>query len=132
MSEIQIWVPPNLGPRWEAEDGVIGTFIGSFEGKQSGLNGTIVRGGVELQSGGWVELSGVRTATGKAANVTLTISGGQTGTVSVTVNWLKSYTVEWGGTLDDKTLTVELLMGGNVVTLFQADGIPWIDAITVS
>ncbi|GAB7354398.1 hypothetical protein MBLNU459_g4895t2 [Dothideomycetes sp. NU459] len=131
VSEIQIWVPPTLGPRWEAEDGVIGTFIGSFEGRATGLNGSVVDGGVELGAGGWVELAGVRTPTGAAGNASLTVVGAQTGTVVVGVNWLTNYTIEFAGAAANKTLDVELLLGNNVVTFYQTSGTPWIDAITV-
>lgn len=131
VSEVQIWVPPQLGPRWEAEDGVIGTFIGSFEGRATGLNGSVVDGGVALGDGGWVELGGVlRAPDGSAGNATLTVIGARTGTLVVGVNWLRNYTVEFSGEAN-KTLEVEMLLGKNVVTLFQVSGTPWVDAIVV-
>lgn len=130
VGEVQIWVPPQLGPRWEAEDGVIGTFIGSYEGRATGLNGSVVDGGVQLGDGGWVELGGVRTATGEGGNATLTVVGAQTGTLVVGVNWLRNYTVAFEGAAN-KTLEVQMLPGKNVVTMFQVSGTPWIDAIVV-
>lgn len=130
VSEVQIWVPPNEGPRWEAEDGVIGTFIGSFEGRKTGLNGTIVNGGVKLGDGGWAELAGVQTASGSGGSITLTVEGGLTGTVEVGINWLTNHTLTFNGT-QSKSLEVDFLLGKNVVTIFQTSGTPWIDAIVV-
>lgn len=61
LTEIQIWVPSNPYPRYEVEDGLLGTFIGGFEGKKSGLNCTIQDGGVVFGEGGWAEVANVRT-----------------------------------------------------------------------
>lgn len=130
VTEIQIWVAPNMGPRYEAEDGLIGTFIGSFEGRQTGLNGTIENGGVKLGPGGWVELADVRTSNGSAGRTPLTVLGGGTGTVEVQLNWLTNKTVTFSGT-ENKTLSFDLLRGGNVVTILQTKGSPFIDAIVV-
>ena len=131
-TEVQIWVPPVTGPRWEAEDGLIGTFIGSYEGRKSGLNGTIVNGGVQLGVAGWVEVAGVKTADGEAAaNSTLTVLGGLTGTVEVGINYLTSYNVTFDGSSANKTLQVDLLRGNNVVSFTQISGSPWIDAFVV-
>lgn len=131
IPEIQIWVPPQLGPRFEVEDGVIGNFIGSFA-NPNGLNGTVVAGGVQLRERAWVELGGVRTASGNGGAAKLTVLGGQNGTVEVGVNWLKNQTVEFTADQQNVTLDVELLLGNNVVTFFQSAGTPWIDAIVVS
>ncbi|KUI58049.1 Beta-L-arabinobiosidase [Cytospora mali] len=132
VSEIQIWVPPNTGPRYEAEDGVMGTFIGSFEGRATGLNGTIENGGVTLGSDGWVELADVRREDGSAGSTTLTVIGGGTGSIVVQLNWLANQTATFSGdVVENKTLTVDMLRGGNVVTIFQTNGSPWIDAIVV-
>ncbi|KAH9826869.1 Six-hairpin glycosidase [Teratosphaeria destructans] len=136
VTEIQIWVPPLTGPRYEAEDGVIGTFIGSYEGKATGLNGTIQDGGVSLGSGGWIEIADVRrqpsgdSPLGSAGSATMEIVGGGSGTVEVGLNWLKNQTVTFSGK-GSTTLNVELLLGGNVVTIFQTGGTPWIDAVVV-
>lgn len=130
VTEIQIWVAPNTGPRYEAEDGVIGTFIGSYEGRATGLNGTIENGGVSLASGAWVELGGVRAANGSAGATALTVLGGGSGTVEVQLNWLTNTTVSFSGTAN-KTIEVDMLPGGNVVTIFQTTGTPFIDAIVV-
>lgn len=131
LSEIQLWVAPENGPRYEAEDGVIGTFIGAFEGRATGLNGTIEDGGVSLGAGGWVELAGVRTADGLAgASVPLTIVGAGSGSVEVQINWLTNHTVKFAGA-GNQSVTVDMLRGGNVVTIFQLEGTPWVDAIVV-
>ncbi|KAK4900274.1 hypothetical protein LTR27_002498 [Elasticomyces elasticus] len=130
VSEIQIWVAPNMGPRYEAEDGVIGTFIGSYEGRPSGLNGTIEHGGVTLHEGAWVELSGVRTANGEAGRTQVTVVGGGNGTVDVMLNWMTNSTVTFSGTAN-KTVELDLLRGGNWVTIFQRTGLPFVDAIVV-
>ncbi|KAK3719519.1 hypothetical protein LTR37_004377 [Vermiconidia calcicola] len=130
MTEIQIWVAPNMGPRYEAEDGLIGTFIGHFQGRATGLNGTIENGGVTLGPGGWVELADVRRADGSAGQTSLTVLGGGRGTVEVQVNWLSNQTVTFSGNAS-KTLTVDMLRGGNVVTVLQTNGSPFIDAIVV-
>lgn len=140
VSEIQLWVAPHPGPRYEAEDGVIGTFIGSFEGTPQGLNGTIEDGGVRLGAGGWVEIADVRRADGAAGVVTsLTVVGGGSsgsGTVEVQLNWLTNQTVTFsgssGGDSTNETLSFDFLSGGNVVTIFQTEGTPWIDAIVVN
>ena len=134
VSEIQIWVAPNAGPRYEAEDGVIGTFIGSYEGRALGLNGTIQDGGVSLGTGGWVELADVRTSDGAAGNTTLTVVGGGVGSVAVQINWLTSTTLVFNsgnGTLVNQTVEVQMLRGGNVVTINQVSGTPFVDAIVV-
>lgn len=137
ISEIQIWVPPSPGPRYEAEDGVIGTFIGYFEGRATGLNGTIVDGGVSLGQGGWVELADVRrpaigdSAYSSGGLTSMTLIGGGTGTVEVQMNWLTNHTVMFSGDAN-KTIEVDMLQGGNVVTIFQTSGAPFIDAFVLS
>ena len=130
VSEIQVWVAPNMGPRYEAEDGLIGTFIGSFEGRPTGLNGTVENGGVSLGAGGWVELADVRRSDGSAGRTSLTVIGGGSGTVELQTNWLMKQTVAFSGQAN-KTLTVDMLRGGNVVTILQTKGTPFIDAIVV-
>ena len=65
--EIQIWVPSNPGPRYEAEDGIPGTLFGFFEGRKSSMNATIQNGGVTLRenaSSSWVEIADVRSGLG--------------------------------------------------------------------
>ena len=130
VTEVQIWIEPNLGPRYEAEDGLIGTFIGSFQGRQTGLNGTIENGGVTLGPGAWVELADVRRSDSSAGQTSLRVLGGGTGTVEVQLNWLTNQTVTFSGN-GTKTLSVDMLRGGNVVTILQAGGRPFIDAIVV-
>ena len=130
VSEIQIWVEPQTGPRYEVEDGLIGTFIGSFEGRATGLNGTIENGGVSLGAGGWVELGDVRRADSSGGQTSLTVLGGGHGTVEVQLNWLKSQTVHFSGSAN-KSVTVDMLRGGNVVTVLQTHGTPFVDAIVV-
>ena len=131
VSEIQIWTPPNPGPRYEAEDGVIGTFIGFFAGRPTGLNGTIEAGGVTLHSGAWVELSDVRRSDGEAGKTSVTVVGGGEGTVEVGVNWMYNHTVSFNGTKGNRTIEAEFWRGGNWVDLFQTEGTPWVDAIVV-
>lgn len=130
VGEIQIWVEPNLGPRYEAEDGLVGTFIGSFEGRLTGLNGTVEHGGVRLGEGGWVELADVRTADGSAGKRAMTVVGGGQGTVEVQMNWLTNHTVTFDGAAN-KSINVDMLRGGNVVTLLQTKGRPFVDAIVI-
>lgn len=130
ISEIQIWVPPNEGPRYEAEDGLLGTFVGGFEGRALGLNCTIEDGGVTLHTGGWADIAGVKSTVGKGQG-TLNILGGGSGTVAVRMNWLpENVTVTFDGTAE-KSIDVPFLAGDNYVTLFWVDGSPWIDAIVV-
>lgn len=134
LTEVELWVPPNLGPRYEAEDGLIGTFIGYFEGRATGVNGSVVDGGVQLNSGGWVELAGVMapaSITGQGGPVNLTVIGGQTGTVDIMLNWLSNYTVAFDGSNASQTVEVQMLPGANNVDIFQTAGNPWIDAIVV-
>ncbi|KAK5171898.1 uncharacterized protein LTR77_003535 [Saxophila tyrrhenica] len=130
VSEIQIWIAPNRGPRYELEDGLVGTFIGGFEGRATGMNGTIEHGGVTLGEGGWVEIADVRRSDSQAGRSGLTVTGGGRGTVEVGVNWLRNHTVSFDGATN-KTVQVELLRGGNVVTVFQKRGRPFVDAVTV-
>lgn len=131
LSEIQLWVPPQTGPRWEAEDGLIGTFVGFVD---YGLNGTIVNNGVELYGAGWVELGGVTTSSGLAETVNLVIIGTGPAEVTVRVNWLEEYTVTLSGTTEqNQTIAgVPMLRGNNIVTIARVSGTPWIDAIVVA
>lgn len=137
LSEVQIWVPPSLGPRYEAEDGLLGTFIGAFEGRASGLNSSIVEGGVRLGSGGWVEVGGVfppddlkQDVAGQGGMVNVTVIGGGNGTLEMGVNWLRNYTVTFEGGAE-KVVEVMMLPGRNTVDFFQVGGEPWIDAFVV-
>lgn len=131
VSEIQLWVEPSTGPRYEAEDGLIGTFIGSFEGKQTGLNGTVEKGGVTLGSGGWVELADIQRSDSEGGRTPLTVLGSGHGTVEVQMNWLTNHTVSFSGGMTNKTVIVDMLRGGNFVTILQKSGMPWIDAVVV-
>lgn len=130
VSEIQIWVEPNMGPRYEAEDGVIGTFVANFASEPTGLNGTVENGGVTLHNDAWVEIAGVRRSDNLGGRTSVTLVGGGQGTVEVTTNWLKTQTVSFSGS-GNKTLDVDMLRGGNVVTIHQTDGMPFIDALIV-
>lgn len=124
-------VEPNLGPRYEAEDGLIGTFIGHFEGRATGLNGTIENGGVRLEAGGWVELANVHRSDGSAGQTSLTVVGGGQGIAEVGLNWLNNnQTITFEGH-SNKTLNVDMLSGGNVVSIFQSSGTPFVDAVIV-
>ena len=134
VTEIQIWVPPATGPRYEAEDGVIGTFIGLYEGRALGMNGTIVGNGVLLGPGGWVELAGILSSTGEAETASLQLIAGGSGVVEVLVNWMTSQNVTLGGRTNGtavNTIEVPLLRGGNVITVIQLERAPFIDALVV-
>lgn len=154
FSELQIWVPSPTGPRYEAEDGLPGTFIGGFWGTLSGMNSTLVLpgeddplgGGVAIQEGSWVEVADVRSGDGSPAkkNATLTIIGAGRGTVEVQMNFLANSTASFDGSApailgvqlnhpqrQNVTVAVDFLPGGNVVTLFCIEGEPFIDAIIV-
>jgi hypothetical protein len=132
VSEIQIWVPTNPGPRYEVEDGLLGTFIGGFEGRRSGLNCSVGNGGVYIREGGWAELADVRTSTGKGGNGTLRVIGGGSGTVNVQMNFLQNSTVTFGGGANEtRSANAQFLDGGNYVTIFWVSGEPWVDAILV-
>lgn len=128
VGEIQIWAPATTGPRYEAEDGLLGTFIGGFEGRQSGLNCTIQDGGVLLGEGAWAEIADVRTSDNQGGLKNLTIVGGGSGSINVQMNFLTSTNVVFDGAAN-KSVEVNFLAGGNVVTLFWAEGEPWVDAI---
>ncbi|KAI9700527.1 MAG: hypothetical protein M1820_006826 [Bogoriella megaspora] len=130
ISEVQIWVPANPGPRYEAEDGLLGTFVGGFEGRALGMNNSIVDGGVELYENGWAEIADVRKNGGNGGAGTLTVIGGGNGSVNVTTNFQENYRLTFDGNAS-QTLDVDYLYGGNVVTIFQTSGTPWIDAIVV-
>lgn len=137
VSEIQIWAPENLGPRYEVEDGLAGTFLGGFTGTQSGLNNTVENQGVLLQQNGWVEVANVQAPSGQAGTFPLTVVGGNSGTLAVQMNYLpgSNQTVTFNGGLNQtglsQTVDVQFLAGRNYVTLMQISGEPWIDAIVV-
>ena len=129
ISEIQIWVPESTGPRYEMEDAVLGTFIGGFEGRATGLNATIYDQGVLFGPGGWAELANVKA--GQVGTTSMTILGGGNGSVVVGMNYLaNSSTVQFSGN-SSETIDVDFLPGGNVVTIFQTGGTPWVDAVVV-
>ena len=131
ISEIQIWVAPNTGPRYEAEDGLLGTYIGGVvQGRETGTNSTIEDGGVTLGGGAWIEWADVRRADDSAGQTSLTVVGGGQGSVEVQMNWLTNHTLTFDGHAR-KTVDVDMLRGGNVVTILQTDGKPSIDAIIV-
>lgn len=167
ISEVQIWVPEETGPRYEAEDALAGTFIGGFDGRFAGGNTSLVTpsglegeaatdGGLVLGSEGWIEWGGViapENATGD-----ITVVGAGEGSIIVGLNFLRNVTVEFGGgsevpvratandTENRNVLAIgdvnksrdnvsaggfEFLTGGNVVTIFQAAGMPFVDAIVL-
>jgi len=129
LAEIQIWVPRQTGPRWEAEDGLPGTRVG---GKGYGTNASLSEDGVELGQGGWVELAGVQRQSGVAGSGTITIAGKGPGSVIVQMNWLSNSTViVFGSRGKEQIIQVDFLAGENTVTIFQISGKPWIDAIVV-
>ena len=133
ISEAQIWVESNPGPRYEAEDGLLGTLIGGFQGRATGTNAIVENNGVVLADGGWMEIADVRKGFAATAGTgLLNIIGGGNGTALVGLNYLGSnQTVIFGGN-KTTTLTVDFLRGGNVVSIFQTSGRPFIDAVVVS
>ena len=133
ISEAQIWVESNPGPRYEAEDGLLGTLIGGFQGRATGTNATVENNGVVLGDGGWLEIADVRKGIAATAGTgLLNIIGGGNGTALVGLNYLGSnQTLIFGGN-KTTTLTVDFLRGGNVVSIFQTSGRPFIDAVVVS
>lgn len=155
FSELQIWVPSPMGPRYEVEDGLPGTFVGGFWGTPSGMNGTqvlpseddVLGGGVTMQAGSWVEIGDVRLGrriAGGKAKAALTVVGAGSGVVQVQMNYLANSTARFDGSVSgmagtvsehskrqNVTVDVEFLPGGNVVTLFCTEGEPFVDAIIV-
>ena len=132
IPEIQIWVEANQGPRYEAEDALLGTFIGGFEGRQLGMNSTIEDGGVTLHAGAWAEIAGVRSPVGTGTG-SMTVIGKGTGSVAVQMNWLVgNVTVTFAGdAVTEQNIEVPFLEGENYVTILRESGDPWIDAIIV-
>lgn len=147
ISELQIWVPTPTGPRYEAEDGLVGTFIGAFEGAKSGLNATVkppsagssINGGVVLYANGWVEIADVVAPAGAGRRSVVVIGSGP-GVLSLQMNFLGGGSVasvafsgltSLGTLVQNRTVEVDFLEGGNVVTLFQVSGAPFVDAIVV-
>lgn len=133
VTEIQVWVDANPGPTYYLADGLLGTFIGSFEGRKSGMNCSVANGGVYIYDGGWAEVADVRTSNSQAANGTATIVGGGTGTIAVEVNFLGNTTITFnGGFNTSQTIPVQYLSDGNYFTLFNVDGSPWVESIVVN
>ena len=129
--EVEIWIPANPGPRYEAADGLIGFFS---QGRSVGTNGTIVDGGVMLNEGGILEIADVRTQslTGNAGPTDVTIIG-YGGQFTIGINYLRNATItlpdEKGGNV---TIEMDLLAGGNVLTAYYGGNqSAWIDAIIV-
>ncbi|KIV78006.1 hypothetical protein PV11_09774 [Exophiala sideris] len=134
--EVEIWVPANLGPRYEAEDGIIGFSSG---GGSIGTNGTVVNGGVQLtgqgDDRGILEIADVRTQNlgGSAGSANLTIIG-YGGPVILGLNYLDNQTVTMPATQGgNATVQLDFLAGGNVVTIYQStDQAVWIDSLVIS
>ena len=61
----------------------------------------------------------------------MTVIGGGSGTLIVKMDFLSNKTVVFDGSDANETVGVRLLDGGNVVTLFQVKGEPWVDAFVV-
>ncbi|KAI9725267.1 MAG: hypothetical protein M1828_003281 [Chrysothrix sp. TS-e1954] len=137
LSELQVWIPAPSGPRYELEDGLLGTFIGGFEGRAAGMNGTklpptgdsTTNGGVSLTKGGWVEIAGVEAKPGMGSMAVL----GKGGSVIVGTNFLRNETVSFedGDEVMSKNVSANWLSGGNVVTVWYDSGSPFVDAIIV-
>lgn len=142
FSELQIWVPTTPGPRYEVEDGLLGTFIGGFEGRARGFNGSIVPesrvgtadGGVQLGETGWVEVAGVQYNEGAGGRGGMTVSGSGNGRATLQMNFLRNYTLSFeGDDLVERQLEdVSYLRGPNVVTIFGEEGRVFIDAFETS
>ena len=134
IAEVEVWVPAVTGPRYEAEDGLIGI---SQQGTSRGMNGSIENGGVRLNPGGLLEIADVRTQS-ESGNGTAGVAGltviGYGGSVKVGLNYLHNVTVDLpqqkGG---NSTVRVPMLTGGNVVTFFNdGNSSAWVDALEVS
>lgn len=104
LTKIQIWAPSNPGPRYEVEDGLLGTFIGGFEGKKSGLNCMIRNGGVLFGAGGWAEMANVKKPGGGAGSTNLTVTGGGSGILAVQMNLFSNETVVFDGANANKAV----------------------------
>ncbi|GME25418.1 uncharacterized protein K452DRAFT_262464 [Neofusicoccum parvum] len=128
LTEVQLWVPEERAARrYAAADGLLGAWIGFFQGRAAGTNASVEDGGVRLGAGGWVEVAGVEGGgVGRVAVV------GREGRVRVVANWLPgkgNQTVVLDGR--EAVVEVELLDGRNVITVFQEEGSPWVDAVVV-
>ena len=131
ITELQVWVPENTGPRYELEDAIIGTFIGGFQGRGIGLNGTVANGGVALSRGGWAELAGVRSSRGEAGSTSITVVGSGTGSVYLGANYLSNSTIVDLSQGGNQTVQVDFLRGANVLTVYWESGTPFVDAVVV-
>ncbi|KAL9053443.1 MAG: hypothetical protein Q9162_004746 [Coniocarpon cinnabarinum] len=171
ISEAQIWVPAETGPRYEAEDSLMGAFIGGFEGRYAGGNSSLIRpsynttlsndtgaltdGGVLLGDDAWIEWAGVVAPENASGDIV--IEGSGNGSMIVQVNFLRNTTVTFsqnaavpnatnlevatlnrtilsgnGGQRENATASgFDFLYGGNVVTIWQGDGMPFVDAIYI-
>ena len=131
IAEVEIWVPANTGPRYEAEDGMIGF---SQQGRATGTNGTVEEGRVMLMPGGALEIADVRSQLpgSVAGRVNLTVVG-YGGDLVVGMNFLQNVTAELPGSGNgNATVEVDMLAGGNVVTMYQmGNDSVWLDAIVV-
>lgn len=132
MCEVEIWVPATTGPRYEAEDGLIGfsQLTTSF-----GVNGSVEDQGVRLMSGGILEIADVRSQSlsGAAGTTNLTLIG-YGGDVEVGLNYLQNHTFSLPpGQAGNASVQVAMLAGGNVVTIYQqGNDSVWLDAIAVA
>ena len=181
ISETQIWVPAEAGPQYEAEDSLMGAFIGGFEGRFSGGNSSLVRpsynatqtngteamkdGGVVLGEGAWIEWAGIIAPPDKIGsgvgdgNGSVVVEGAGSGSVNVQLNFLKNVTVTFDGSAavpnstdlnaavsekmvlsadagagarENQTASgFEYLRGGNVVTVWQVEGMVFVDRVYV-
>lgn len=171
VSEVQIFVPAEPGPCFEAEDSLMGSFIGGFEGRFAGGNSSLVRpsynttmtnntsamtdGGVVLGDNAWIEWAGIPAPVNPIGDII--VEGAGNGSIIVQVNFLRNTTVTFtghsavpnntdlvkatqenmvlsgsGGSRENLTAKgYDYLHGGNVVTIWQGDGTPFVDAIYV-
>ncbi|KAK7607128.1 Six-hairpin glycosidase-like protein [Phyllosticta paracitricarpa] len=161
LSEVQLWVPeeasssssssssPKEGgetetqtqtqtTRYELEDGLIGAFVGSFQGTAYGINGSVTAlnnsTGVALHTDGWVEVAGVTGGASASASGKLGIVGAGPGAVRVRLNWVgEEHVVRWDGdaVVEREVSGARLAPGRNFVTVFWKEGTPWVDALVV-
>lgn len=129
LTEIQVWVPSNPGPEYYAADALLGTFIGGFQGRSSGLNSTVFNGGVALGPESWIEWADVRTATPGSQSRNVSFVGSGNGSLLVQMNYLKNETLTLTG--DTPAVELDFLAGKNVMTIYWASGDPVLEYVVV-
>ena len=139
IPEVEIWVPANPGPRYEAEDGLIGFISGKHYIGRGG--GVVMNGGVQLSgndTGALLEIANVRTQEldGGPGQANITVIG-YGGPVIVGINYMRNTTLQLPSTNEGSDMAAasfeaDMLAGGNVVTMYQVENqTVWLDAIIV-